>query len=178
MKIFSSDYLDELTEQARSSLRLRQHRNVHQHYHEPCQRLFNAIEPSSYIRPHRHASDPRDEMLIAIRGLLALITFDDEGAITSVVKFGTEKFGTNISYALEVPSSVWHTVVALESGSVLLEIKAGPFDPNQPKDLAGWSPAESSADARDYLETLIRTIGRVPPGVTMDSGRQCEVRRS
>lgn len=160
MKIFSNDYLSELTEQAKSNPRLRQHRNVHRDYQEPCQRLFNAIEPGSYIRPHRHASDPRDEMLIALRGLMAVITFDDAGGLTSVIRIGSEKFGTEVSHGVEVPSSVWHTVVALEPGSALLEIKAGPFDPNQPKDLAGWAPEESSSEARTYLAQLVREVGR------------------
>ena len=50
MKIFDAQYLDGLTNQAKDSPRLRQHRNVHQSYQEASQRLFNAIEPGSYIR--------------------------------------------------------------------------------------------------------------------------------
>jgi cupin fold WbuC family metalloprotein len=96
MKQFSPDYLSDLTEQAKTNDRLRQHRNVHQSFQDPCQRLFNAIEPGSYIRPHRHASDPRDELLVAIRGLMALITFDDKGTVTKVLRLGTEKYGPAI----------------------------------------------------------------------------------
>jgi cupin fold WbuC family metalloprotein len=80
MKIFDAQYLDDLTNQAKDSPRLRQHRNVHQSYQEASQRLFNAIEPGSYIRPHRHASDPREELLVAVRGVMALVTFDDQCA--------------------------------------------------------------------------------------------------
>jgi cupin fold WbuC family metalloprotein len=83
MKIFDAQYLDGLTVQAKVSPRLRQHRNVNQSYQEASQRFFNAIEPGSYIRPHRHASDPREELLIAVRGLMALVTFDDQGAVVS-----------------------------------------------------------------------------------------------
>ncbi|NTU50093.1 MAG: cupin fold metalloprotein, WbuC family, partial [Desulfobulbaceae bacterium] len=53
MKVFSADYLDHLTLEAETGIRLRQHRNIHTDYQEPCQRLFNAIETHSYIRPHR-----------------------------------------------------------------------------------------------------------------------------
>jgi len=156
MKIFSNQFLNELTDQAKVSPRQRQHHNIHQNYEEPCQRLLNAIEPGSYIRPHRHASDPRDEMLIAVRGLMALFTFDDAGAVERVIPLGTELHGPDACSAVEVSCSTWRTVVALEPGSVLLEIKAGPFDPNQPKDLAPWAPAESSAEAKVYLDSLIR----------------------
>lgn len=158
MKQFSPDYLSDLTEQAKTNDRLRQHRNVHRSFQDPCQRLFNAIEPGSYIRPHRHASDPRDELLVAIRGLMALITFDDNGNVTNVMRLGTEKYGPETCPAAEVPSDVWHTLIALESGCVLLETKAGPFDPDQPKDFAPWAPPEYSSDMSGYLKTLTQIV--------------------
>ena len=156
MKLFTSDYMNELIGQAKANARLRQHRNIHQDFQEPCQRLVNAIEPDSYIRPHRHLSDPRDELLVAVRGLMALITFDDDGEITGIVYLGTEHFGAEVCTVLEVSSNIWHTVIALETGCVLLEVKAGPFDPNQPKDFAPWAPAESSDDMPQYLDDLIQ----------------------
>ena len=158
MKAFDAQYLNDLTGQAKNSPRLRQHRNIHQTYQEACQRLFNAIEPGSYIRPHRHASEPREELLIAIRGLMALITFNDQGFVTSFLRFGSEKNGLDLAAGVEVASSTWHTVVALEPGCVLIEVKAGPFDPNQPKDLAPWAPEEGSEAAADYLSCLLESI--------------------
>lgn len=162
MKIFDAHYLDDLTDLARGHPRLRQHRNVHQSYKEVSQRLFNAIEPGSYIRPHRHASDPKDELLVAIRGLMALVTFDDLGAVTGVLRFGAGQQGHEIAVGAEVPPSVWHTVIALERGCVLLEVKAGPFDPHQPKDLAPWAPTEGSAAALDYLSRLVELADKHP----------------
>jgi cupin fold WbuC family metalloprotein len=158
MKIFDPQYLDGLTNQAKESPRLRQHRNVHQSYQEASQRLFNAIEPRSYIRPHRHVSDPREELLIAVRGLMALVTFDDQGAVTNVLRFGTDRHGDEMAVGAEVSSSTWHTVIALEPGCVLLEVKAGPFDPTQPKDLAPWAPEESSDAASTYLGRLLERV--------------------
>jgi len=158
MKAFDARYLNDLTGRAKNSPRLRQHQNIHQSYQEACQRLFNAIEPGSYIRPHRHASEPREELLIAIRGSMALMTFDDQGSVTSILRFGSEKHGRDLAAGAEVASSTWHTVVALEAGCVLLEVKAGPFDPNQPKDLAPWAPEEGSDAAANYLNRLLERI--------------------
>lgn len=158
MKLFTPKYLKDLTEEAKLSARLRQHRNVHQSFNEPAQRLFNAIEPGSYIRPHRHKSDPRDELLVAIRGLMALIVFNSEGQVEKIVRFGTERFGGECCVAVEIAPSVWHTVIALETGCVLLEIKAGPFDLGQPKDLAPWAPEEGSVETRDYLRILEKYV--------------------
>ncbi len=81
IKIFNPDYLKSLSAQAKFNDRLRQHNNIHQDYQENCQRLFNAIEAGCYIRPHRHTSDPKNELLMAIRGLVGLITFSDMGNI-------------------------------------------------------------------------------------------------
>lgn len=158
MKIFDQASLEELSIRAKRSPRLRQHCNIHQSYQDPCQRLLNAIEPNSYIRPHRHKSDPRDEMLVAVRGLMALVTFGDDGSVTGVVRLATEQYGAKACPLAELSSDVWHTVVALESGCVLLEIKAGPFDPDQPKDLALWAPEENSEEAQAYLSKLLERI--------------------
>ena len=155
MKRFTAEYLNDLSLQAQSNPRLRQHRNIHQDYNEPCQRLFNAIEPASYIHPHRHAADPRDELLIAVRGLMDLVTFDDSGAVKGVLRIGSEKYGPDIAVGAEVPANTWHTVIALEPGCLLLEVKAGPFDPNQPKELAPWAPEENSVLAEQFLQQLI-----------------------
>lgn len=158
MKSFDQEYLNDLILAAKSNLRQRQHINIHQSYQEPCQRLFNAIEPASYIRPHRHISDNKEELLVAVRGSLAVLNFDDNGTMVSTVLIGTEKYEGNYSIGVEVPPCTWHTVVALEKGSVLLEVKAGPFNPDMPKDFAPWAPAEGSEEAIIYLHNLVSTL--------------------
>ena len=60
----------------------------------------------------------------------------------------------------EVPPGTWHTVVALETGSVLLEVKAGPFIPDQPKEFAAWAPEEGSDEAREYHSFLLRLVSQ------------------
>ena len=152
MNVFSADYLNDLTAQAQGNLRKRQHRNIHQSYADPCQRLFNAIEPTSYIRPHRHVGDLGKELLIAVRGVMALLAFDDSGAVLDILRFGSEKYGTGLAVGAEVSAFQWHTVIALQPGCVLLEVKAGPFVPSRAKELAPWAPEEGSSVAVDYLE--------------------------
>jgi hypothetical protein len=65
------------------------------------------------------------------------------------------RHGEDVAIGAEVPGNTWHTVIALDSGCVLLEVKAGPFDPNQPKNLALWAPDEGMVAASDYLNQLI-----------------------
>lgn len=160
MKVFNCNYLEILSNQAKKNPRQREYCNIHLSYDEPCQRLFNAIEPGSYIRPHRHLSDPKDEMLVAIRGLMALIIFDEQGFVDEFICFGSEKHGSDIAVGVEVSAHIWHTVVALEPGSILLEVKSGPFNPNQPKDIASWAPDENSLGVQSYLKKLIERVSK------------------
>ena len=156
MKVFSSQYFEDLLIISMQSERLRAHANIHNSYADPCQKLFNAINTDSYIRPHRHSLDPRDECLIAVRGLFGLIEFNDQGDIESITLFGSEKYSEQLSIAagVELPSGVWHTVVSLVDKSILFEVKSGPFDPSLAKELAPWAPEEGGEDASQYLEAL------------------------
>ena len=159
MKIFDQNYFTALSNDARTSLRLRQHDNIHYSYHDPVQRLFNAIEPESYIRPHRHLSDSRSELLVAIRGQMALVIFEDDGRVNDIHLIGIGCDNTFLVSAVELTPLTWHTVIALMPDCVLLEIKAGPFDPKQPKDFAPWAPEEDDEEAvRNYRAFLLQQI--------------------
>ena len=92
--------------------------------------------------------------MVAVRGLIALVAFDDLGTVVDVVRFGSTGYGAHFAAGAEVAASTWHTVIALRSESILLEVKAGPFDPSRAKDLAPWAPEEGSSAASDYLEKL------------------------
>lgn len=156
MKIFSRQYFDELVTSANQSDRLRAHTNLHQSYSDPCQKLFNLIKAESYIRPHRHSLDPKEECLLAVAGLFSLISFSDDGIIESVNLFGSEKYSltSSIAFGLELPAEVWHTVIPLVDQSILFEVKSGPFDPGAAKELAPWAPEEGSQEALTYFRQL------------------------
>lgn len=159
LKVFSPDYLESLVADAMASPRRRQHRNIHTDYADPSQRLFNAIEPDSYIRPHRHGVVPRAETMIAVRGLMVLFTFDDEGQVIDMVRFGVCWEGKDVAAGVEIPPGCWHSVIALEPGSVLLELKAGPFDPEHPKEMAPWAPEDGSVEVAGYMRGLVEMVG-------------------
>ena len=153
---FTSEYLKALTATATASPRLRQHLNIHSSYEDHCQRFLNAIGLNSYIQPHRHSLDPKAETLFAIRGLFALLTFDDFGQVQEIVCIGTEKYTERprISAGVDIATGTWHTIIALAPESILLELKAGPFDPESAKEPAPWAPEEQSSDANDYFQSL------------------------
>jgi len=153
MFIIDNKILDDLCQQAERSSRLRQHLNIHSSYQENCQRLLNAIQPDSYIHPHRHTVVNKQELLVAIRGSFSLITFDHHGNFDRSISFGSELYADDLcsSVAVEIPPDVWHTVLAKQENSILLEVKDGPFISSKAKELAPWAPQDGSAEASSFL---------------------------
>jgi len=150
MKIINLDVLDQLSREAAESDRLRKNLNMHDDYADPCQRLFNAMEPGTYIRPHRHINPIKAECFMAVRGKMALVVFDDEGMLEQIVPFGD---GCDVK-AIELSAGQWHSLLVLESGSIFFETKPGPYAPLSDKDFASWAPPEDSPDADKYVAAL------------------------
>ncbi len=161
MKMIDNNMMDALSEEAHKSPRLRKNFNFHESHNEPSQRLLNAMEPGSYIRPHRHLTDPKPEAFLVIRGHVALVVFEDDGRVESVVQL---RAGSGVVGA-EIPVGAWHTVVSLESGSIFYETKPGPFNPIHKNDMAPWAPEEGSDAAREYLERVIEEYREYKPDI-------------
>jgi cupin fold WbuC family metalloprotein len=159
---FDASYFNSLLAEAVASPRRRMHRNVHTRYDDPCQRLFNVLNDDSYIPPHRHLLEPRDEMILAVQGLAALIVFDDVGAVTGIVPFGSEAHGGGAAMAVGVEhaAGVWHTVVSLSPVCTLIELKAGPFNPNGAKEFARFAPDDGGSNAALELLCKWQTLAR------------------
>ena len=150
-RALSDTLIDDLINRAGLNPRRRQHLNVHASYADPCQRFFNAVCEGSYIQPHRHSATSGEETLLAIRGEFLAVFFDDEGSIDQVLRCGN---GENIGSV--VPPGRWHTVIALTPVAVMIEIKSGPFDPDQAKEFAPWAPMAGDQNERDYHDDLLR----------------------
>ena len=151
MIIIDKILLDETTERAKQSQRLRMNYNFHEELEDPVNRLLNAMEPDTYIRPHRHCNPDKNEIFLLLRGKVAVFLFDDEGRITDTQLFDP----LNGCYGGEIPPGVWHGLLVLESGSVIYEIKEGPFVPLAPENLAPWAPSvDDTKRVEEYLEEL------------------------
>lgn len=150
IKLIGHSLLAEVTSEAVASPRLRKNRNFHPTDDFPCHRLLNAIEPGSYVAPHRHLDSCKDETMLVLRGRLGLVIFDEVGAVklTAVLAPGDAHFG------VDIPHASWHSVLALESGTVFFEAKAGPYAPVTPEERASWAPLEGDVAAPAYLEKL------------------------
>ena len=150
--------LDALSSTARESPRRRKNLNFHAELSHPAQRLLNAVEPGSYIRPHRHSHPDRDETFVVVRGALGLVIFDDSGRVTHsvVLRANGDTVGGH------VPSGTFHTLVSLEPGSIFFEAKAGPYEAITDKDFGPWSPPEGHPDVAAYLGKLEALFAGAP----------------
>ncbi len=130
--------LDRLLDEAAASPRRRKNHNFHATGSHPCQRVLNAILEGSYIQPHRHLDDAKDETLVVLRGRLGILFFDTAGAVTERYVIDA----TEGCCGITVPSGVYHTLVALAPLNVLFEAKAGPYVPHRPDELAPFASPE------------------------------------
>jgi cupin fold WbuC family metalloprotein len=154
--------LDEVCAEAAASPRRRKNRNFHPRDGHPAHRLLNAMQPDSYIPPHRHLDPDKDETFVVLRGLLGLVLFDDDGGVAKSVIIGAAALcvpgnplrGQATAIGVDIPHGAWHTAVALEPDTVFLEAKAGPYLPFTEAERAPWAPAENSPEAAPYLALL------------------------
>lgn len=142
--------LDRVSESARTSPRLRMNHNFHQNEADISNRLLNAVEPGSYVVPHRHLDAAKDETFVVLRGRFGLVLFDESGNVArqEVLDSAGPVFGVTI------PHGTFHSIVSLAPGSVFFESKAGPYAALTPEERAVWAPAESDPAAYDYRRQL------------------------
>lgn len=150
LSLITTSSLDLLSEQAKSSPRLRKNCNFHTSNEAACHRLLNALEPGTYIQPHRHLGAEKDETMVLVRGRFGVLIFDDEGSVQQQFVLGASEG----IYGVTIPLGCFHSMIALENGSVFFESKAGPYAPITAEEKATWAPSEGDAACADYLEKM------------------------
>ena len=124
-----SELLDNLTEQAKSSPRLRMNMDLRDSAEDSSQRMLNALEPGTVLPIHRHRKT--SETVAILRGRAVQYLYDDEGNETDAVLL---EAGGEIP-AMQVEMGQWHRLEALESGTVIVEFKNGAYEPIGPEDI-------------------------------------------
>lgn len=122
--VINQAILENLTEQAKASPRLRMNLDLRNSADDQSQRMLNAIEPGSPLPIHRHRKS--SETVVCLRGRLIEEFYDDlERTCTDRIELSPN--GPVV--ALNIPAGQWHTVQSLESGTVIIEVKDGPYEP-------------------------------------------------
>ena len=121
MTIIDEDLLNKVSEQAKTSPRLRMNHNFHQSLEDKCHRFLNAVEPETEVPIHHHPT--KDETFVILRGKVRVTTHNDDGSIIEDIILCPEEG----MYGVNIPKGVWHTIEAIEADSVIFECKEGPF---------------------------------------------------
>jgi len=122
--IIDTELLDNLTEQAKRSDRLRMNYDLRNSDSDQSQRMLNAIEPESIIPIHRHRTT--SETVVIVRGHAQELLYDQSGHnVVEVV----DLISGGETVAINVPQEQWHTVRSMQSGTVIMECKDGKYTP-------------------------------------------------
>lgn len=131
MKI-TKELLDELTAQAKASPRLRMNRDLRNSPEDKSQRMLNALEPGTLLPIHRHRKS--SETVVCLRGHLQEIYYNENREVTEVIDLAPG----GDCVALSIPIGQWHSVDVLESGTVILEMKDGGYEPLGEEDILAF----------------------------------------
>ncbi len=150
--LIDRDLIQQKAADAAKSPRRREIHNFHNDDPDTLQRMLNAVQPGSYIRPHRHLNPPKAESIILLQGVLAFVTFADDGTLDESGCILIDP--TCGVYGCDIRPGVWHTIFALAPDTVAFEVKPGPYDPTVDKEFAPWSPPEGNPEAAVFLTDL------------------------
>lgn len=148
-------FIDPVSEKARQSSRRRMNHNFHKAPEDTLQRMLNAVEPDTYIRPHKHENPDKREAFFVLRGRIAVVEFDELGNISDHIVLDAKQG----RYGAEVAPRTWHVIISLQSGSVAYEVKDGPYDPDNDKIFAPWAPQEGDRQGKHYTQRILQKLG-------------------
>lgn len=129
MKIIDDALLEQVTQQAKESFRLRMNYNLHDSFDSKAQRLFNALEPGTELPVHRHMHT--SETYIIVRGRVNVLFYNDDKQLCEKCELSP----TDGRYGVHIPVGQWHTLEIQESGTVIFEVKDGPYTPLSPENM-------------------------------------------
>ncbi|CAA6804826.1 MAG: Unknown protein [uncultured Thiotrichaceae bacterium] len=150
---FGDNLFDELLVAANESPRKRSHHNIHKDLDEPVQRLCIGLKKGTYVRPHHHPQKNKWEMMLVLKGAVAVVIFDIDGKVTDKLELSAG----GALCGIENEPNTWHTLFPLSDEAVIMEVKEGPFTPSVASDFARWAPQEGDDDVNDFLAWLEQT---------------------
>ena len=124
LKVVNQELLNDVIEKAKTSPRLRMNYNLHSDLNDKCQRLLNAMEPGTIMPIHHHKVA---EVYILLQGRIRVMTYDEKGNENSSVILDPKEG----NYGVQIQENTWHSLEVFESGSVIFEVKEGPYIPHE-----------------------------------------------
>ena len=150
----TEELIRDVSEKAKVSSRKRVNYNFHKSYDAVVQRLLNAAEPGTYIQPHKHENPDKNEVFIMLKGSVVVVEFDHSGNVSDHVVLDP----LSGAKAAEIPPGRWHSFIVLKPGSVIYEVKEGPYDEKADKLFAPWAPSEGSPGADEFNKKILTKL--------------------
>jgi cupin fold WbuC family metalloprotein len=113
------------------------------------------MEPGTYVQPHKHQEPDKREAFIILLGRVAAIEFTEAGEVCDWLIMDAAKG----CFGVEFPPRCWHSLICLESGSVVYEVKDGPWNPGDDKNFATWAPREGEPGCDEFIRKVLAGIG-------------------
>lgn len=124
--MINQQILDDLTRRAQNSPRLRMNMDLRNSSEDQSQRMLNAIEPGTVLPIHRHMNS--SVTIVCVRGHFEEYYYDDNGNLIETIDMRP-------GIVLNLPAGQWHNLNSLESGTILLEVQDGKWEPLSPEDI-------------------------------------------
>jgi len=128
--------LDKVSEQAKGSPRLRMNYNFHDSPDSKAQRLLNALEPGTVLPVHRHPHT--SETYVLLRGKIKVFFYSEREEIEDIIELDRE----HDQYGIHIPAGQWHTLEVVKPGTVIFEVKDGPYIPLSEENVMKPEPGE------------------------------------
>ena len=129
--------------QAAKSERKRAHLLLHAGHEDQVQRLVIAMQPGTYVRPHHHSL--QWEMLILLTGGGEVLRFSEDGKLLGRIEMNA---GAPV---VQIPMGAWHGFVVCEADTAVMEVKPGPYRPNE---FAEWAPPEGDPGVLGFMRLM------------------------
>ena len=155
--VIGGELVRQAVEASRQSPRRRIILPLHRGPEANLHRMLNAVQPYSYVQPHRHLHPPKPESILVLQGAILTLVFDSAGKVEEAMALaaGTADFGADFE------PGIIHTFFALQPDTVLFEVKPGPYEAQTDKDFAPWAPAEGSPESASYMADLYGYAGKL-----------------
>ncbi len=150
-----NSFIEVTSQKAKQSPRKRMNYNFHPLPDDRLQRMLNAMEPGTYVQPHKHENPDKVEAFFCLRGRLLVVEYSPDGEIIDHILLDSRTG----NFGCEIPARTWHSIISLEAGSVAYEVKDGPYDPAVDKNFAPWAPKEGEAGCDEFIHKVLQQTG-------------------
>ena len=154
MKRTDKQLLEKMNAKSRVASRKRAHYTFHKSDDDTLQRMLNAMQPGTYLRPHKHKNPDKREVFLVLTGKFLVVEFDEAGAIVDYMILDAKTH----QHAAEIAQRTYHTVICLAPDSIAYEIKDGPYDPIDDKNFASWAPREGKAGCQEFIQKILNEL--------------------